>query len=134
MQSQNEYKIILQISKEILSVCRLDPSREFPDWIKLETNQFVSITRTEDELSIVCNQNWVPIGIKAEKNWRMLKIKGQLDFALVGILKRVITPLSDNGISIYAISTYDTDYVLIQDKQFDQAIELLAKQFEIEQM
>lgn len=132
MNRQKEYKIILQVGKELLSVCRLDPGKGLPQWITLETDEFISITQTKDELSIVCNQAWVPEDIRAEKNWRMLKIKGQLDFALVGILKRIIAPLSENEISIYTISTFDTDYVLIQEKQFGQALKLLAQLFEIE--
>jgi uncharacterized protein len=127
-----EHQITLQMSPQILAVCRLSPDSTLPNWISLDSNKFTSITLTKDELSIVCDQKLVPDHVKAEKNWRMLKIKGQLDFALVGILKRVISPLSENGISIYAISTYDTDYILIQEKQFAKAVEILQLSFEVE--
>jgi len=127
-----EHKIILQHANDVLAVCRLSPDKKLPSWITLETDKFISITQTKDELSIVCDQNLVPNDVNAERDWRIIKIKGQLRFALVGILKCWITPLSENGISIYTISTYDTDYILIQEKQFDRAIELLKEYFEIE--
>lgn len=128
----NEFKIVLQTNSDLLAVCRLLPTKTLPGWISFERDKFISVTQTSDELSIVCSQDLVPLDIKAVKNWRIIRIKGQLDFALVGILKRVITPLSDNGISIYTISTYDTDYILIKDEQFNSAIDLLRKYFTIE--
>jgi len=132
MHKQNEYPITLQVTHDILAVCRLFPDDKLPQWINIEKSKFISITKTDEELSIVCDQSLIDENIKAEKGWRMLRIKGQLDFSLVGILKRVITPLSENGISIYAISTYDTDYILIQEKQFEEAIERLMQFFKIE--
>jgi hypothetical protein len=128
----NEFNIILQTYEDLLAVCRLLPIKSLPSWVSFKTDKFISITQTDDELSIVCDQTLVPADIKAEKNWRMIRIKGQLDFALVGILKKVISPLSDQGISIYTISTFDTDYILIKDEQFDKAIELLSQYFTVE--
>lgn len=132
MNAQNNYPITLQVIKEQFAVCRLSPKEPIPNWVQLDSDYFSSITKTKDELSIVCLQAWVPENIKAEKNWRMFKIKGHLDFALVGILKRVITPLSENGISIYAISTFDTDYVLVKESEFERAMELLGEVFGVE--
>jgi hypothetical protein len=128
----SEFRIILQICKELLAVCKLLPAKGLPGWVQFGSDEFLSVTQTSEELSIVCSQDMVPQDVKAERGWHLIRIKGQLDFSLVGILKRVISPLSDNGISIYTISTYDTDYVLIKDEQFDRAITLLSEHFSIE--
>lgn len=125
--------IILQTYQEIFSVCQLDITEKIPHWADLNNNAFVSITKTQEELSIVCEQRNVPENTKAERDWRMIKIKGQLDFSLVGILRRVISPLADNGISVYTISTYDTDYILIKDNVFEKALDVLKEYFVIEE-
>ncbi|CAN5389115.1 ACT domain-containing protein [soil metagenome] len=129
---KKEFNITLQTTNDLLAVCRLSPAKTLPEWLDFEQYKFISITQTSDELSIVYDQERVPSDVKAEKNWRAIRIKGQLDFALVGILTRVITPLAENGISVYTISTYDTDYILVKDEQFINAIDLLRKHFTIE--
>lgn len=128
----NKFKITLQILKDQLAVCQLEPGATLPNWVRFVSGEFISITQTLEELSIVCNQNLVPPGIKAEKNWRLIRIKGQMDFSLVGILKRVITPLSESEISIYSISTYNTDYILIKDENFERAVQMLSEEFVVE--
>lgn len=128
----NKFKITLQVLKDKLAVCQLEPNTAMPNWVRFVSDEFISITQTPEELSIVCNQNLVPSDIKAEKNWRLIRIKGQMDFSLVGILKQVIAPLSENEISIYSISTYDTDYILIKDENFERAVQILAKVFVME--
>jgi hypothetical protein len=103
------------------AVCRLSPEASLPSWIlDCETTEFLSITRTEDELSIVCLEKFVPApteensNIVVEKTWAVLKVQGPLDFALTGILTSLAQPLATAGISIFAISTYDTDYLLVK--------------------
>lgn len=82
---------------------------------------------TEDELSVVCDSNNVPSDVIAsEEGWRGFKIVGELDFALVGILSRISTLLADEGISIFALSTYNTDYILIKEIALDNAITTLT--------
>ncbi len=88
---------------------------------------FVSITRTAEELSIVCPQRQVPAEIEREEGWRGMKIKGPLDFSLTGVLASLSTPLAQEGISIFAISTYDTDYLLVKEKDLERAIGILVK-------
>lgn len=132
MYTSNQYPIILQICPELLAVCRVSVESKLPQWVSFDSKRFTSVTKTHDELSIVCEQSLVPSDVKAQLNWRLLKIKGQLDFALVGILKQVITPLSDNGISIFTLSTFDTDYILIQQNDFERALEILKQYFEVE--
>lgn len=106
------------------AIGQLPPDAPVPDWCP-ETG-FSSITRTTDELSIVCEQQHIPHNIKASRNWRLLQIAAQLDFSLVGILAGIATPLAEAGISIFSLSTYDTDYLLIQSDQIEQALEVLT--------
>ncbi len=132
MNALNEHSIILEIQPQRLGVCQLDANSPIPAWLKIEKDKFISITYTANELSIVCDDSLIPQDLKVQRDWRMFKIKGQLDFALVGILKQVISPLADHGISIYAISTFDTDYVLVQSKDFGRCIEVLKQFFVVE--
>lgn len=97
---------------ELLAVCRLAPGAELPPWSQRGT--FRSITCTSEELSIVCEESFVPEGLQAERGWRGFKISGPLDFALTGILLTIAEPLGKAGISLFAISTFDTDYVLVK--------------------
>ncbi len=85
------------------------------------------MTRTADELSIVCRQERVPAGIDCERDWRILKIEGQLDFALVGILSAISTILANREVSIFAISTFNTDYVLVKAGDLNRAVQALAE-------
>lgn len=116
-------KLNLKLLKVKYSVCRLNKNDEIPKWIFDE--EFFSITRTDDELSIVCSQDKIKENIKCEKDWRILKIEGPLDFSLIGILSRISTLMANDGISIFAISTYDTDYILIKEESINRAIEVL---------
>ena len=123
--SKVEKKLTLKLLKDKYSVCRLNKNDEIPKWIFDE--EFFSITRTEDELSIVCLQDKIKEDIKCEKDWRVLKIEGPLDFSLIGILSKISTLMANNDISIFAISTYDTDYILIKEESINRAIEVLEK-------
>lgn len=116
-------KLNLKLLKGEYSVCRFDKNDEIPKWIFNE--EFFSITKTEDELSIVCLQDNIKENIKCEKGWKVLKIEGPLDFSLIGILSRISTLMANNDISIFAISTYDTDYILIKEESINKAIKVL---------
>jgi uncharacterized protein len=116
-------ELTLSVLPETFAVCRLDRDSSVPTWAT--TTSFFSITRTADELSIVCPQNQLPDGIPCEGGWRCLKVEGPLDFALTGILASLAVPLAQAGISIFAISTYDTDYLLVKD--LNRAIATLTK-------
>ena len=107
-----------------LAVCRLDATAEIPDWAM--AGDFYSVTRTSDELSVVCAEGNVPDVIRCEKGWRGLKVEGPLDFALVGILAAIAGSLADAGISIFALGTFDTDYILVKADQYESAIAALA--------
>jgi hypothetical protein len=110
---------------ETLAVCRLHASERVPSWALELHEGFVSITRTPDELSIVCAQEVVPPDTRVEEDWRALVIPGPIGFEATGVLAAVATPLADAGIPIFAISTYETDYVLVRSLHLDRALDVL---------
>ena len=91
------------------------------------SKSFLSITYTQDELSLVCWDAQVPDDVKCERAWRALKVQGPLDFALTGILSSLSTPLSEHGIAIFAVSTFDTDYILVKEEKLSYATEVLEQ-------
>ncbi|MBI4790779.1 MAG: ACT domain-containing protein [Chloroflexi bacterium] len=107
------------------AICRLDPSATIPAWAL--GGDFVSIVRTSDELSIVCRQENVLPEIRCDGNWRCLKVQGPLDFALTGVLASIAMPLARAGISIFSVSTFDTDYMLVKASDLSQAVEVLRQ-------
>jgi hypothetical protein len=107
-----------------LAVSRLGPKEAIPGWVP--TLGFCSITRTPEELSVVCDQSAVPLGTSAERDWVALKVRGPLDFGLTGILSSIAHPLAQARISIFAVSTFDTDYVLVKGRNLAQTIALLT--------
>jgi hypothetical protein len=106
-----------------LAICRLAPDAEVPAWTW--TGELASVTRTPDELSIICRADAVPPGVRSEGGWRCLKVRGPLDFALTGILAALTAPLAAAGIALFAVSTYDTDYLLVKAEMLDRAAETL---------
>ncbi|MBQ2117664.1 MAG: ACT domain-containing protein [Clostridia bacterium] len=106
-----------------LSVCKLDsPADLDPD------TPFYFFSKTDRELSLVCPTDRVPAKTAArEDGWRAFRIEGTLDFSLVGILSGISGILAENGIGLFAVSTYDTDYILVKEENFDRAIRLLAE-------
>jgi len=118
--------LTMKLLKEKYGVCRLNKNKLIPEWA--QNSDFFSITKTCDELSIVCSQDDIPNDIQCEKDWKILKIEGPLDFSLIGILASISTILAQKGISIFAISTYDTDYILVKNKHIRNAIDSLVKE------
>ena len=114
----------LSVLEDSFSVCRLAPDADISSWVP--TKGFVSVTRTAEELSIVCQSDVLPDSVRTEGGFRVLKIEGPFDFSLTGILLAVIGPLGDAGISIFAVSTYDTDYVLVKKNDLNQAVSVLS--------
>jgi hypothetical protein len=106
------------------AVCRLDRRAAIPPWAAVVG--FCSITRTPEELSVVCPESAVPEGTRAERGWRALRVAGILDFALVGVLASLAVPLARAGIGLFVISTYDTDYLLVRETDLDRAVEALV--------
>ena len=111
------------------AVCKLKANAKIPSFLLEE--EFVSITRTSDELSIVCNESVLGDYLddfgKAEvfPNWKCLKVLGPLDFSLVGILAKITNIISEIDVSVFAISTFDTDYIFINNEQLDHVVNVL---------
>ena len=118
--------LTLSVMSIELAVVRLDPSSPIPSWA-LKCSDFFSITKTCDELYIVCPQVNIPENVRVERGWRSLKVEGPLDFGLTGILSSLAHPLAEAKISIFAISTFDTDYVLIKKENLEKAIGILGQ-------
>jgi hypothetical protein len=116
--------LLLTVVESRLAVCRVEAGETVPAWVDL-AGEFVSITRTADELSIVCASDTVPPGVPMEGPWRAFKVQGPLVMTLIGVVASLADPLADAGISIFAISTYDTDYVLVHEPDFKRAIDAL---------
>jgi ribosomal protein S18 acetylase RimI-like enzyme len=115
----------LRALAERLAVCRLDPASEVPAWATRAG--FFSVTRTPDELSVVCHETSVPPGVRSEVGWRALCVEGPLDFSMVGVLASLTAPLAEAEISIFAISTHDTDYVLVKEESLEAAVAALRE-------
>ncbi|MDD3245477.1 MAG: ACT domain-containing protein [Methanosarcina sp.] len=122
-------KLTLSILKGIFGIYRLETGSEIPAW--MYGSSFISITRTPEELSVVCQESGIPAnipaGTQAERGWNCLKVEGPLDFGLTGILAGISKALDDNGVSIFAVSTYDTDYILVREKDLECACKALKE-------
>ena len=104
-----------------LAVCRLASDDAVPRWATRASRPLVSITRTDSELSIVLPQADLPSDVPAELGWRALAVRGPLPFHLVGVLASLTAPLADAGVPIFAISTHDTDWLLVKDERVSEA-------------
>ena len=105
------------------AICRWAPDESLPPSVTEGT--FFSVTRTPTELSAVCDVEAVPAGVKSEGPWSVLAVRGPLDLNMTGVLAGLTAPLAAAGVSIFAVSTYDTDYVLVRHHDLDRAIRAL---------
>jgi len=105
------------------SICRLAPDAPVPDWAT--QGDFVSVTRTTDELSLLCPSDNIPLEQRPDLTWVVFKLEGPFAFTETGILASFISPLSAAGVPIFAVSTFDTDYVLVWEEHFIKALEIL---------
>ena len=120
------WQLTLSILPGPFAICRLPADASTPAWA--HAGAFTSITRTGDELSIVCPQAAVPAGVQVEGGWRCLKIEGPFSLQdAIGVVAALATPLAAAEIGIFIISTYDTDYLLLKDAHLARAIEVLAQ-------
>lgn len=114
----------LSVLPERLAICRLSPDEPIPEF--LAHAQFWSATHTDEELSVVVPEETVPACWKAQRGWRCLKVLGLFDFDLTGILASLAVPLDRAGVSIFAISTHNTDYILVRDGDLEKAKQVLV--------
>lgn len=115
----------LEILDNKLKVVKLNTNETVPEVVFKQ--EFYSITKTNEELSIVLDEDINVSSNIVEYNWRAIKIVGTLDFSLIGILSRISTILAQAEISIFAISTYNTDYILLKANKLEKAIEVLKR-------
>ena len=117
-------KLSLKILPERMAVCRFEPTAPIPDW--MGEVGFYSLTRTEAELTIVCPEAHLAPGTTSETGWRCFKVQGLLDFSEIGIIFSLSQPLAENGVSVFVISTFDTDYFMVKEKDLSKAIDALT--------
>jgi hypothetical protein len=119
------HKLRLRRIQERFAICKLPPDDSFPPWAV--SGVIWSVTRTPTELSLVCVQANLPAGFAAERDWRALQVVGPLPFEMVGVLASVAAPLADAGVSIFAISTVETDFILVREQSFEKACQILVQ-------
>ena len=113
----------LDLLEGTFAVVRLDPDESVPAWAR--GGALWSITQTPEELSILCASERVPPGLRTEGPFRALKVQGPLDMAMTGVLTSIADPLANASVSIFALSTFDTDYVLVRETAVDEALRAL---------
>jgi hypothetical protein len=109
-----------------LAVCRLPAEAAIPDWAR--PGDLLAVVRTRDELSVLCEERYVPPEVKAERGWRALQVQGPLDFSMVGVLSSILAPLAQAALSVLALSTYDTDYILVRDGALERTVQILRQE------
>lgn len=115
----------LALLQEHFGICRIDPQINIPNWA-LTGKDFVSISRSNEELSIICEQSVIPDNVVADKDWRVLRVEGPVDNQLPGIVYSLAKPLAEAKISIFAITTFDTDYILVKEDNLTNALQILS--------
>lgn len=118
--------LVLSIMPGDFAVCRLPADAPLPAWAGSHSH-FFALIRTLDELSVVCAEQDVPETVQAETGWSLLQVPGPMDFSLVGVLASLALPLAQAGVSIFALSTYDTDYLLVRKADLSRAAQALVR-------
>ncbi|MFP4661580.1 MAG: ACT domain-containing protein [Halanaerobiales bacterium] len=122
--------ITLKVLDERFAICKVDNKYPIPMWV-LESRDFYSITRTHDEMSIVSMEDSVPDDVEKESGWKAFKIEGELDFSLVGVISSITGYLAEKEISVFVMSTYNTDYILVKEEDFEKAVEVLYSKYKL---
>lgn len=108
------------------SLCRLLADEAIPSWIF--ASPFYTISKSPEELSIVCESKYIPGNIQQSNGWKLLKIDAVLDLSLTGITAKFSKPLAEGGVNFCVIATYDTDYVMVPEEKLFLATEALQKE------
>lgn len=119
------HHLTLTTLPDTFAVCRPNAGAAVPPWAT--TGSVFSITRTAEEPSIVCPQSLVPDGVKCESDWRCVQLAGPIPFSTVGVLASLVQPLAEAAISVFAVSTFDTDYLLVKAADLERSIDALRK-------
>jgi hypothetical protein len=115
----------LYVLDELYAIVRLEPDAELPVWLR--GGHFWSATRTDSELSLVCREDDVPPDASAERGWCALELAGPLDFSLTGVVAALVTPLADAEVPIFILSTFETDYLLVRERDLHRSVEALTE-------
>jgi hypothetical protein len=115
----------LTLLPERFAISRLAAGSPIPDWAA--QGPFFSITRTGDELSVVCELSCVPVGVHSQPGWRVLKVHGPFVLSEIGVLSALATPLAEAKLSLFAVSTFDTDYLLVASETLSAAVAALER-------
>jgi hypothetical protein len=121
--SESNRRFYLMLLPGLFAIARLPADASVPSWAT--QGDFFSVTRTSDELSVVCLANQIPSGLSPESGWRALKVQGPFKLSEVGVLAALTAPLAKAEVSLFAISTFDTDYLLVSDTTLDAALDAL---------
>ena len=116
--------LTLTVLAEAFAVSRLDKRTPVPTWAC--SGAWWSVTRTDDELSIVCPEAQVPTEVVSNRGWKCLRVSGPLDLALSGVLASLLEPLTQARISVFSISTFDTDYLLVKSENLAATARILS--------
>jgi uncharacterized protein len=114
----------IQLLAQGYSLCTLNACHPIPAWVA--SSYFYSITKTNDELSIVCQSNVVPTLVQQDAGWRIIQIAAVLDLTLTGITAKFSTALASVGVNLCVIATYHTDYIMVKEEKLAIAITALA--------
>ena len=114
----------LVLLPDTLAICRLEADAPVPGWVN-DSGGFVTVSRTTEELSITALQRVVPPEVRCERDYQAFRVRGPLPLDLIGILAAIANPLADAGLGIFAISTFDTDYVLVKSRDLAVAVAAL---------
>lgn len=121
----SELKLRLSVLPQTFAICRMEKKAPIPEWA-LRGSQFSSITASSEEISVVCDESVVPADVKAVKGWKAFKVEGQLDLSMTGVVASLTGPLAAAGISVFTLSTYDTDYLLVKVESYLEAVRVLS--------
>jgi hypothetical protein len=121
--SESTRRFQLSVLPGSFAIVRLTADAPLPPWAT--ARDFFSVTRTSEELSVVCPANQVPAGVKVETEWRALKVQGPFALSEIGVLAALTASLAAARVSLFAISTFDTDYLLVGEEKLDAAIAAL---------
>ncbi|URM27122.1 ACT domain-containing protein [Pseudomonas frederiksbergensis] len=116
--------INLKVLPDAYSISRMPGDEKLPSWA--DGAGFVSISRSPEELSIVCLQSRVPEGVKVDRDWRCFQFVGPFAFDETGIILSVIRPLTETGFGVFVVSTFDGDYMLLKDTDFEKGLTVLT--------
>jgi uncharacterized protein len=119
--------IALSVLPDLYTVCRLDQREQVPTWAAASTAGLSSISRTGDELSIIVVDSLAPRNVRCERDWRAFKVRGPLPLNLIGVISGLSGTLADAGISIFALSTFETDYVMVKQGDLGRAERALRR-------